>query len=103
MSFRPSLNRESGGVPVVAELQRDRLPYLRGESKEGYDMRSLIFYSIAAMLITAPMATAVKAEDTTIIKRDHDGDRKVIEKRERTNVLPVPHTEEKTIIKKERD
>jgi hypothetical protein len=39
----------------------------------------------------------------TIIKRDGDGDRKVIEKRERTDVLPVPHTEEKTIIKKERD
>ena len=90
-------------VPFAAELQADRLLYLQGESEEGCDMRSIIFYSIAAMLITAPMATVVKAEDTTIIKRDHDGDRKVIEKRERTDILPVPHTEEKTIIKKERD
>ena len=66
-------------------------------------MRKVIFYSIAAMLVTAPMATAVKAEDTTIINRDRDRDRTVIEKRERTNILPVPDTEEKTIIKKERD
>jgi len=61
------------------------------------------------------MASVVKAEETTIIKRDRDrdttvikeresdGDRTVIEKREELNVLPVPHTEEKTIIKKERD
>jgi hypothetical protein len=66
-------------------------------------MRKVLFFGIAAMLVAAPMATVVKAEDTTIIKRDHDGDRTVIEKRERTDVLPVPHTEEKTIIKKERD
>jgi hypothetical protein len=66
-------------------------------------MRKVIFCSIAAMLITAPMTTIVKAEETTIIKKDGDGDRKVIEKRERMDVLPVPHTEEKTIIKKERD
>jgi hypothetical protein len=37
------------------------------------------------------------------LKRDRDGDRTVIEKREELNVLPVPNTEEKTIIKKERD
>jgi hypothetical protein len=63
-------------------------------------MRKVIFCSIAAMLVTAPMATAVKAEDTTIIKRDGDGGRKVIEKRERTDVLPVLHTEEKTSLRK---
>jgi hypothetical protein len=66
-------------------------------------MRKVILGGIAAMLITAPMTTIVKAEDTTIIKRDHDGDRKVIEKKEHMDVLPVPHTEEKTIIKKEHD
>ena len=38
-----------------------------------------------------------------MIKRDRDGDKTVIEKRQELNVLPVPHTEEKTIIKKERD
>ena len=49
------------------------------------------------------MTTMVKAEDTTVIKRDSDGDKTVIQKREELNVLPVPHTEEKTIIKRERD
>jgi hypothetical protein len=78
-------------------------------------MSKFIFTCIAAALVTAPMASVVKAEETTIIKRDHDrdrdntvikregGDRTIIEKREELNVLPVPHTEEKTIIKKERD
>jgi hypothetical protein len=66
-------------------------------------MRKLIFTCIAATLATAPMASIVKAEDTTIIKRDSDGNKTVIKKREELNVLPVPRTEEKTIIKKERD
>jgi Ni/Co efflux regulator RcnB len=82
-------------------------------------MRKLIFTCIAATLVAAPMTT-IKAEDTTVIKRDRDGegdktvikrdrdrdgegDKTVIKKREELNVLPVPHTEEKTIIKKERD
>ena len=68
-------------------------------------MRKVIFTCITAALVTAPMASIVKAEDTTIIKRDNrdsDGDKTVIKKREE-HVLPVPHTEEKTIIKKERD
>ena len=65
-------------------------------------MRKLIFTCIAATLVAAPMTTIVKAEDTTVIKRDQDGDRDktVIKKREELNVAPVPHTEEKTIIKK---
>jgi hypothetical protein len=66
-------------------------------------MRKLVLTCIAVALATAPMASVVKAEDTTVIKRDHEGDRTVIEKKEQLNVLPVPHTEEKTIIKKERD
>jgi Ni/Co efflux regulator RcnB len=67
-------------------------------------MRKLVLTCIAATLVTTPMVGVVKAEDTTVIKRDHrDGDRTVIEKREELNILPVPHTEEKTIIKKERD
>ena len=79
-------------------------------------MNKLIFTCIAAALVTAPMASVGKAEETTIIKRDHDrdrdrevikeregGDRTVIKKEEELKVLPVPHTEEKTIIKKERD
>ena len=67
-------------------------------------MRKLIFTCIAATLVAAPMTTIVKAEDTTIIKRDRDGEGdKTVIKREELKVLPVPHTEEKTIIKKERD
>ena len=68
-------------------------------------MRKLIFTCIAATLVAAPMTTIVKAEDTTVIKRDRDGDRDktVIKKREELNVAPVPHTEEKTIIKKDRE
>ncbi len=66
-------------------------------------MRKLFFLCIAAAFATAPMANAVKAEDTTIIKRDSVPDRTIIEKREQLNVLPVPHTDEKTIIKKEND
>ena len=65
-------------------------------------MRTIIFTCIAASLVTAPMASIVKAEETTVIKRDRDGDKTVIKKREE-HLLPVPHTEEKTIIKKERD
>ena len=66
-------------------------------------MRKLIFASLAAVIATAPIASVVKAEDTTIIKKD-DGDssKTIIKKRDDVNVVPVPHTEErKTIIKKE--
>jgi hypothetical protein len=67
-------------------------------------MRKLILAAAAAAIITAPMATVVKAEDTTVIKRDGDGDKTVIKKRDDVNLLPVPHVEEKkTIIKKDND
>ena len=67
-------------------------------------MRKLLFTCIAATLVAAPMTNIVKAEETTIIKRDRDGEGdKTVIKREELKVLPVPHTEEKTIIKKERD
>jgi hypothetical protein len=67
-------------------------------------MRKLILATIAAVIVTAPMTAAVKAEDTTVIKRDNDGDKTVVKKRDELNVLPVPHVEEKkTIIKKDHD
>jgi hypothetical protein len=78
----------------------------RDRTNQGDDMRKLILATMAAAIITAPMATVVKAEDTTIIKKDNDGDRSktVIKKSDDVNMLPVPHTEEKkTIIKKESD
>jgi hypothetical protein len=73
---------------------------------QGAYMRKLILATVAAAIITVPIATVVKAEDTTVIKRDNDGDssKTVIKKRDDVNMLPVPHTEEKkTIIKKEND
>jgi hypothetical protein len=66
-------------------------------------MGTLIFTSVAAALVIAPMTSIVRADDTTVIKRDNEGDKTVIKKRDELNVAPVPHTEEKTIIKKERD
>jgi hypothetical protein len=69
-------------------------------------MRNLILAIVGAIILAAPMASAVKAEDTTVIKKDNDADRSktVIKKDSDVNLLPVPHTEEhKTIIKKDHD
>jgi hypothetical protein len=69
-------------------------------------MRKLILAAVATVLLGAPVGQAVRADDTTISKRDNDGDQSktVIKKRDEVNPLPVPHTEEKkTIIKKEND
>ena len=68
-------------------------------------MRKLILATVAAVIVTAPMTAPVKAEDTTIIKKDNDtGDKTVVKKRDEINMLPVPHVEEKkTKIKKEHD
>ena len=66
-------------------------------------MRKLILATVAVGLLAAPLATAVRAEDTTVIKKN-DGDKTVIKKHDEPAVLPVPHTEEyKTIIKKDHD
>jgi hypothetical protein len=66
-------------------------------------MRKLIFAAMATAILSAPMTLVVRADDTTVIKRDNDGDRSTtVIKRDDVNVLPVPHVEEKkTIIKKE--
>lgn len=69
-------------------------------------MRKIILATAAAAIMCAPMASAVRAEDsTTVIKRDNDGDssKTVIKKKDDVNLLPVPHTEQKTIIKKENE
>jgi hypothetical protein len=64
-------------------------------------MRKLIIATVAAVVLGAPIGQAVRADDTTVIKRDNDGDH-VIKKKDEVNPLPVPHVEEKkTIIKKE--
>ena len=67
-------------------------------------MRKLLMVTMAAAIMTVPMATAVRAEDTTVIKRNDDGDKTIVKKRDELHVLPVPHVEEKkTVIKKEHD
>jgi hypothetical protein len=46
-------------------------------------MRAIMLATAAAFIMSVPMAAAVKAEDTTIIKKDVDGDRsKTIIKKE---------------------
>ena len=66
-------------------------------------MRKLILASMAAALLAAPMASSVRAEDTTVIKKN-EGDKTVIKKRDEPTVLSVPHAEEhKTMIKKDHD
>ena len=66
-------------------------------------MRKILLAVAATALMAAPLATVVKAEDTTVIKRDDDS-KTVIKKEDHINVLPLPHEEHKTtVIKKEHD
>jgi hypothetical protein len=60
-------------------------------------MRAIMLATAAAFIMSVPMAAAVKAEDTTIIKKDVDGDRSktIIKKEEPRDV------EKKVIIHKE--
>ena len=63
-------------------------------------MRAIMLAITAAFIMSVPMAAAVKAEDTTIIKKDVDGDRSktVIKKEE-----PRRDVEKKVIIRKDND
>jgi Ni/Co efflux regulator RcnB len=92
----PLLPEPTAGVGIVSSNKTDK-----GEPS----MRKLILATVAAVIVTAPMTATVRAEDTTIIKKDDNtGDKTVVKKRDELNVLPVPHVEEKkTIIKKEHD
>jgi hypothetical protein len=58
-------------------------------------MRAIMLATAAAFIMSVPMAAAVKAEDTTIIKKDVDGDRSktVIKKEE-----PRDHDVDKKVI-----
>jgi hypothetical protein len=62
-------------------------------------MRAIMLAIMAAFIISVPMAAAVKAEDTTVIKKDVDGDRSktVIKKKEE------PREDKKVIIRKDND
>jgi len=62
-------------------------------------MRNILLALAATAVMTAPMVTAVRAEDTTIIKRD--GDEKTVIKKKTDD---APREEHKTvIIKKDHD
>jgi hypothetical protein len=64
-------------------------------------MRVIMLAITAAFIVSVPMAAAVKAEDTTIIKKDVDGDRsKTIIKKEEPRDRDV---EKKVIIRKDND
>jgi hypothetical protein len=66
-------------------------------------MRKILLAVAATALMAAPLATVVKAEDTTVIKRDGDS-KTVIKKEDHLNVVPLPHEEHKTtVIKKDHD
>jgi hypothetical protein len=62
-------------------------------------MRAIMLAIAAAFIISVPMAAAVKAEETTVIKKDVDGDRSktVIKKKEE------PREDKKVIIRKDND
>ena len=62
-------------------------------------MRAIMLAITAAFIISVPMAAAVKAEETTVIKKDVDGDRSktVIKKKEE------PREDKKVIIHKDND
>jgi hypothetical protein len=62
-------------------------------------MRAIMLAITAAFIMSVPMAAAVKAEETTIIKKDVDGDRSktVIKKKEE------PREDKKVIIHKDND
>lgn len=62
-------------------------------------MRAIMLAITAAFIVSVPMAAAVKAEETTIIKKDVDGDRSktVIKKKEE------PREDKKVIIRKDND
>jgi hypothetical protein len=64
-------------------------------------MRAIMLATAAAFIMSVPMAAAVKAEDTTVIKKDVDGDRsKTIIKKEEPRDRDV---EKKVIIHKDND
>ena len=64
-------------------------------------MRAIMLATAAAFIMSVPMTAAVKAEETTVIKKDFDGDhdrsKTVIKKEEPRDV------DKKVIIKKDRD
>ena len=55
-----------------------------------------------AVALSLPMITIARADDV-VIKKDEPSSTTVIKKKEEPQLLPVPHEEHKTIIKKEHE
>src|SRR5690242_12669911 len=87
----------------VSEPTKPRRVDTLGSTSWRSTMRKMLVALTAAAVMAVPFATVVKAEDTTVIKRD--GDSKTVIKKKEANdvkVLPVPHEEHRTtVIKKE--
>jgi hypothetical protein len=61
-------------------------------------MRKVLLATVAtAIVMSVPMASIVKAEDTTVIKKDNDADRT------KTVIKKDEPSEKKVIIKKDND
>jgi hypothetical protein len=61
-------------------------------------MRKVLLATVAtAIVMSVPMASIVKAEDTTVIKKDNDADRT------KTVIKKDEPSEKKVIIKKDHD
>ena len=63
-------------------------------------MRKIILATAAVLIMSAPLAAPVRAEDTTVIKKDDGfGDSKtVIEKHDDRTIVREPTEEKKVII-----
>jgi len=62
----------------------------------------LAFAVSVAVALSLPFATLARADDV-VIKKDEPSSTTVIKKKEEPRLLPVPHEEHKTIIKKEHE
>jgi len=70
-------------------------------------MRSLVFATAAALVLSTQLVASAEAQDTTTIKKDNDAGQSttIIKKHEDRPFLAVPsaQTEKKVIIHKDRD
>jgi hypothetical protein len=112
-----SCGRRLGAESARSELSSSKIRNLisilrvnRQRRKLNWEIavRKLILATVTATILGIPVGQALRAEDTTVIKRDNDGDQSttvIKKKQDEVNPLPVPHVEEKqkTIIKKEND
>jgi hypothetical protein len=91
---------EPGGALKGTKFKRTALSKLRTRFEED-EMRTAFAVSVAVAL-SLPVVTIARADDV-VIKKNEPSSTTVIKKKEEPRLLPVPHEEQKTIIKKEHD